>query len=60
MSRKRNGTRKDWRAVNLRVPAEAAERIDRILEAKPHYSQQAVIIDAILAGLAAVEAKEAS
>lgn len=53
-------TRKDWKALTLRVPKATAARIDKILERKPHYNQQAIIIDAIEAGLEKVEAREAS
>jgi metal-responsive CopG/Arc/MetJ family transcriptional regulator len=44
--------------VTLKVPKPLAARVDEILKRKPHWSQQSVIIDAIEAGLAQVEARE--
>jgi hypothetical protein len=51
-------SKKDWRQVNLKVSGPVATRIDKILARKPHYTQQAIIIDAIEAGLAEVESRE--
>lgn len=56
---KYNMSKKEWKAVTLRLPQLVSSRVDKMLKAKPHYTQQAIIIDAILAGLAEVEAKEA-
>jgi len=51
-------SRKGWRPVQLKVPTGIRSRIDKILERKPHWTQQAIMIDAIEAGLAEVEARE--
>lgn len=51
-------SKKDWKPITLRVPRPFAARIDKILLGKPHYTQQAIIIDAIEAGLAEVESRE--
>jgi hypothetical protein len=50
--------KRDWKQVNVKVPAPINTRIEAILERKPHYTQQAIIIDAILAGLEKVEARD--
>jgi hypothetical protein len=50
--------KKDWKQINVKVPGDIEERIQAILDVKPHYTQQAIVIDAILAGLAHVEARQ--
>lgn len=58
MSKAKKETKANWLPVTLKVPPEIAAHLRTILQRKPHYTQQAILIDAIYAGLPRVDSEE--
>lgn len=47
--------KRTWVPVSVRLPSAIHKRIGTILQAKPHYTQQAIIVDLIEQALPAYE-----
>jgi hypothetical protein len=44
-------TKRNWIPLTIRIPKPIHGRLQQLLKAKPHYTQQAIIIDLLERGL---------